>query len=112
MIKQIATYSDFDKLDLRVGRVIDCVAPEWSDKLLEFKVDFGQEIGQKEILAGVKKYYEPDFFIHKQFVFIVNLMERKMGNGISQGMMLMVDKEEKPIPIEITEDASEGVIIR
>ena len=112
MIKQAISHTDFEKLDLRVGRVVDCQAPEWSDKLLEFTVDFGDEFGKKTVLAGVKKYFQPDFFQGRLFVFIVNLAERKMGQGVSQGMMLMVDEDEKPIPLEITEPAAEGSVIR
>ena len=112
MIKETINYSDFDKLDIRVGRVIDARSPEWSDKLLEFEVDFGVEIGKRTIFAGIKKNYNPEFFKGRLYTFIVNLAEKKMGTGVSQGMMLMVDDIEKPFPIEIIDPVVEGSIVR
>lgn len=112
MIKETINYSDFEKLDIRAGRVTDAKSPEWSEKLLEFEVDFGPEIGKKSIFSGIKKYYSPDFFKGKLFAFIVNLAEKKMGTGVSQGMMLMVDDSEKPFPIEITDPVVEGSVVR
>ena len=111
MAKETINYSDFEKLDIRVGRVTNAKSPEWSEKLLEFEVDFGAEIGKRTIFAGVKKYYNPEFFKGRLYTFIVNLAEKKMGQGISQGMMLMVDDPEKPFPIEIIDPVTEGSVI-
>ncbi len=111
-MKEIITYDDFAKLDLRVGRVIAASAPEWSQKLLQFTVDFGSEIGERTIMSGVKAWYEPDYFLNKSWIFIVNLAERKMGEGVSQGMMLMVDSGEKPLPFSAPEGSLPGMIIR
>lgn len=92
-MKATIQYQDFEKLELRVGQVIAAVEPEWSHKLLQFTVDFGSEIGQKTILSGVKKWYSAADFIGKKFPFVINLEERKMGEGVSQGMMMMADVE-------------------
>ncbi len=101
-MKPTIQYPDFDKLDIRVGKVIDASAPDWSNKLLEFTVDFGEELGEKTILSGVRKWYSPEDFIGSSFLFVVNLAERKMGEGVSQGMMLMADEDDVPtiIPVE------------
>jgi len=56
-IKPSINYPDFEKLDLRVGKVVAASNPDWSEKLLEFKVDFGEEIGEKTILSGIKNDY-------------------------------------------------------
>lgn len=111
MTKEIISYSDFDKLDIRVGRVVEAKAPDWSEKLLEFVVDFGQEIGRRTIFAGIKKDYNPDFFKDRMYIFVVNLAEKKLGQGVSQGMMLMVD-DSKPYPIEIIDPVKEGSQVR
>ena len=92
-MKTIIQYADFDKLDLRVGKIVAAAAPEWSNKLLQFTVDFGTELGQRTIMSGIRKWYSPEEFIGKNFPFIINLAERKMGEGVSQGMMLMADAE-------------------
>lgn len=111
-MKPSIEYSDFDKLELRVGKVMTAEAPEWSQKLLKFTVDFGPEIGEKTILSGVKQWYQPEDFIGKSFVFVVNLAERKMGEAVSQGMMLMADEEEKPIIISVPEEIAIGSTVR
>lgn len=111
-MKAIIEYSDFEKLDIRVGKVIEATAPDWSNKLLEFKVDFGEEIGTRTILSGIKKWYTPEEFTGKSYPFIVNLAERKMGPGFSQGMMMMADAEDKPTLFSLPEDIKPGTIVR
>jgi len=111
-MKDTITYQDFDKLDLRVGKVVEASAPDWSEKLLELKVEFGEAIGQRIIMAGVKQWYQPAEFKGNQYIFIVNLAERKMGPGVSQGMMLMADDGEKPLPIQVDADAPLGCVVR
>lgn len=105
-------YSDFLKVEMRVGKVVAAAAPDWSHKLIEFQVDFGSEIGEKTILSGVKAWYSPEDFIGKNYVFVVNLAERKMGEGVSQGMMLMADEKEQPVIIPVSADVVPGTLIR
>jgi len=111
-MKPSITYEDFDKLDLRIGRIIEAEAPEWSQKLLKFTVDFGAEIGQKTILSGIKTWYRPEDFVGKAFVFVVNLAERKMGESVSQGMMIMADGEAQPLPFALPEPSVPGTVVR
>lgn len=111
-MKPIIQYPDFEKLEIRVGTVMAAVAPEWSEKLLEFTVFFGSEIGNKTIFSGVKAWYPPEHFTGKNFLFIINLAERKMGPSVSQGMMLMIDEIEKPRLIEVSDLALPGSVIR
>lgn len=104
-------FNDFLKVEMRVGRVIEVIVPEWSEKLLQFKVDLGSEIGEKIILSGVKKWYSEADFLNKKFPFVVNLAERKMGPAVSQGMMMMVDNQEKPILIVLDDQAELGAVL-
>ena len=90
-MKPIIEYPDFEKLELRIGKVVEASAPAWSNKLLAFMVDFGPEFGTRSILSGVRKWYQPEDFLNKKYVFVINLAERKMGEGVSQGMMIMAD---------------------
>lgn len=111
-VKDTIEFPDFVKLDLRVGKVVNAVAPEWSEKLLELTVDFGEEIGTRTILSGVKQWYSPADFTGSTFPFVINLAERKMGEGVSQGMMLMADTQDRPILIPIDNGVAPGSIIR
>lgn len=111
-MKPTIDYSTFDQIDLRIGRVVTAASPEWSNKLLEFKVDFGPEIGEKTILSGIKAWYDPATFVGKHYLFVVNLAERKMGEGVSQGMMVMSDEAEQPVPFAISEAVTPGSVVR
>jgi len=111
-MKTPITYADFEKLDIRVGTIIEASAPDWSKKLLRFVVDFGPEIGQRIIFSGIRAWYQPEMFIGKQFSFLVNLEPKKMGDEQSQGMMLMADGEEQPILIPLTSTVVNGTVIR
>lgn len=110
-MKPIIQYPDFDKLDIRVGKIIDVSIPSWSSKLIELKVNFGKEIGEKTIFAGIQKWYKPENLLNKKCLFIVNLAQKKMGESYSQGMMLMAEEKGKPILIKIPSLVSEGASI-
>ncbi len=81
-------YDDFAKLDLRVGTIKNVEDLEGADKLWKLTVDLGTEIGQRTILAGIKKYYSKEELTEKQIIVIVNLEPRKMKGSESQGMLL------------------------
>lgn len=104
-------FTDFLKVEMRVGIVTEVKIPDWSEKLLEFRVNFGEAIGEKIIFSGVKKWYSETDFLNKKFPFVVNLAERKMGPAISQGMMMMVDNQDKPVLIVLDDQAELGAIL-
>ncbi|MQP77681.1 methionine--tRNA ligase [Stenotrophomonas sp. MYb238] len=79
---------DFAKLDLRIGKVIECGFVEGSDKLLRFLLDAG-DLGQRQIFSGIRgSYGEPEKLVGRSVVFIANLAPRKMRFGLSEGMIL------------------------
>ena len=79
---------DFAKLDLRIGKVLECGFVEGSDKLLRFLLDAG-ELGQRQIFSGIRASYgEPETLVGRNVVFIANLAPRKMRFGVSEGMIL------------------------
>ncbi len=79
---------DFARLDLRIGKVLECGFVEGSDKLLRFLLDAG-ELGQRQIFSGIRaSYAEPEALLGRNVVFIANLAPRKMRFGISEGMIL------------------------
>lgn len=81
------TIADFDKVDLRVARILKAAPVEGADKLLQLTVDVG-ELGEKNIFAGVKASYpDPSVLEGKLTVIIANLAPRKMRFGLSEGMM-------------------------
>jgi methionyl-tRNA synthetase len=82
------TIDDFAKLDLRIGKVLECGFVEGSDKLLRFLLDAG-DLGQRQIFSGIRgSYAEPANLVGRSVVFIANLAPRKMRFGLSEGMIL------------------------
>jgi len=79
---------DFAKLDLRIGKVVQCGFVDGSDKLLRFELDAGP-LGKRQIFSGIRAAYtEPGKLIGRNVVFIANLAPRKMRFGVSEGMIL------------------------
>ncbi|MBV8048560.1 MAG: methionine--tRNA ligase [Paludibacterium sp.] len=85
---------DFAKLDLRVGKVLDCRFVEGSTKLLQFTVDLGFE--QRNIFSGIRKSYaDPAKLIGRHVVVVANLAPRKMRFGVSEGMIVCAGLDEE-----------------
>lgn len=104
----VIQFADFLKVEMRVGQVVEVLAPEWSEKLLQFRVDFGPELGERTVFSGVRQWYSAEDFLDKKFPFVFNLAERKMGPGVSQGMMMMVDNPDQPILMQLPDTAVLG----
>src|SRR3989344_8534418 len=89
------SFEDFQKLDLRVGRVLEAERVEGSEKLLKLKIDIGSE--QRQIIAGVGINYSPEEMANRDVVVIVNLEPRTLMGLESQGMLLAADNGEGPV---------------
>lgn len=111
-MKPAINYEDFDKLELRVGLVAEVGLPEWSNKLVRMRVDFGDELGERIIFSGIRKWYGQDELLGKRFVYVLNMEAKKMGDEQSEGMMIMVDSGEKPILVPVADDLPAGSIVR
>ena len=88
-IKPSIVYDDFAKLDIRVGKVLECVKVPKADKLLQFRIEDG--LGGRTILSGIAEYYKPEELIGKTVCFIANLEPRKIKGIESQGMLLSAE---------------------
>ena len=81
-------FSDFDKVDLRVARVLEAGPVEGSDKLVRFRLDLGP-LGERQIFSGIRAAYpDPSVLVGKDIVVVANLAPRKMRFGLSEGMVL------------------------
>ena len=85
-------FENFEKMDLRVGTVKECVKVEKSDKLLRFVIDDGLET--RTIVSGIAKFYKPEELVGKQVCFIANLPPRKLRGIESQGMILSAENSD------------------
>ena len=106
-VRETITIDAFDKLDIRVGTVLECEKVPKADKLLRFLLDDG--LKQRTILSGIAAYYpNPEELVGKQVCFIANLEPRKMRGYLSEGMILsaenadgtlaLIEPEKKVLP--------------
>lgn len=86
-IKKEIPFDDFEKLDIRVGHIINCEKVKKSKKLLQFTIDDGSG-NTRTILSGIAAFYEPEQLIGKDVLFVANFAPRKMMGIESQGMIL------------------------
>ena len=83
---EIINFDDFSRLNIRVGKIIGAEDVEGSNKLIKMKVDIGDE--ERQIVAGISKYYSLDELTNKTVIVLINLEPRKIFGIESQGMLL------------------------
>ncbi len=86
-IKPEVSFDDFEKLDIRVGHILNCEKVKKSKKLLKFTIDDGSGV-ERTICSGIAAYHEPEQLIGKDVLFVANFAPRKMMGIESQGMIL------------------------
>lgn len=106
------TIEEFSKLEARIGIVLSAEAVEGSEKLIRFMLDFGEE-KPRQILSGIKKWYEPETLIGKKMLFVINLAPRAMMGLESQGMLMAVDGlEGEPVFLVPEKEVKPGSRVR
>ena len=94
MAEQIA-YADFERVDIRVGTVIDAQPfPEARKPAIKLTIDFGPEIGVKKSSAQLTVHYKPDRLIGRQVCAVVNFPPRQIGPFISEVLTLGMPDDE------------------
>ena len=83
------SFDYFEKIDLRVGKIIEASAVPESKKLIKIQVDFGSE--KRQCIAGLLKYYKPEEMVGKKCVFLINLQRRMIAGLESQAMILAAE---------------------
>ena len=104
------TFDDFKKLEIRIGKVLSAEKVEGTDKLIKLEIDLGTE--KRQLVAGMAEFFEPAYFIGKELPILVNLEPRKLRGIESQGMVLAVDVNGKPILLHPEEEVPPGSVIR
>lgn len=104
--KPEVTIDDFAKLDLRVGKVMECSLVEGSDKLLSLQIDLGSG-DVRQIFSGIRESYSPEKMVGRHVVVIANLKPRKMRFGLSQGMVLCASGDSPGVFLVSPDDGGE-----
>ena len=99
-VKQDIAFEEWEKLDIRVGTVLECEKVPKADKLLRFLIDDGLE--KRTIVSGIAKYYKPEELIGKQVCFLANLPARKLRGIESQGMILSAEDADGSLSVVTT----------
>ena len=90
--KELISYDDFAKMDIRIGTILEAEKMPKADKLLVLKVDTG--IDKRTIVSGIAQSFAPEEIIGKKVTVLVNLAPRKLRGVESKGMILMVENSE------------------
>ena len=107
-VKETVSFEDFQKVDIRVGTVVECERVPKMKKLLKFKIDDGTAKG-RTIVSGIAQYYEPEQLVGKQVLFIANLAPREFKNGlVSEGMILSAENWDGTLSVTTVEHAVKG----
>ena len=99
-VKETITYDDFQKLDLVVGKIIECKKHPNADKLLVSQVDIGSET--RQVISGIAKYYKPEELVGKKVIVVRNLKEANLRGEKSYGMILCASDKQNDL-LEIIE---------
>lgn len=112
MKKDIVAFTDFGKLDFRVGQVTGALPVPKSKHLLELTVDLGEDYGIVTILSGLAPTYLPENLINNKYIFLANLEPRQMMGKSSQGMMMVADDPTKFELMPLDNNLKNGTVIR
>ena len=105
------SFNEFQKLDLRVGKIIEAEQIQGSRKLIRVIADFGTE--KKQAVAGLLQWYYPQDLIGKKCVFLLNLQKRVMMGFESQCMLLAAEDDKGNVAVlQPEKDIAEGSQVR
>ncbi|MCE7897943.1 methionine--tRNA ligase subunit beta [Candidatus Microgenomates bacterium] len=106
-MKDLITFADYAKIEVRVGKIIAAEVPEGSEKLIKFSVDFGSET--RLIFSGIKEWYSPEELIGVKTIWVTNIPPKKTPFGESQGMLFACDTEDaKPYIVKVEDEVEVG----
>ena len=105
------SYSDFEKVDIRVGTVVEAKLNQKSNKpSLYLVIDFGNVIGKKKTSAQLTKHYLPDELIDKQVAAVINFPPKQIGKMVSEVLVLgFPDDNNNPVLVMPSIKISNGV---
>ncbi len=103
-------FEDFEKLEIRIGRILSAERIEGTDKLLKLEVDFGSE--ERRIVSGIAEFYQQEDLVGKECPFIVNLEPRKFMGVESQGMLVATGVEGSAVLLHPDKEVPAGSVIK
>jgi methionine--tRNA ligase beta chain len=103
------TFDDFQKIELKIGKILSAERVEGSEKLLKLTVDFAEEAGPRQVISGIaKQFTDPAALVGQKFTFITNLEPRSIMGLQSQAMILAASHDSALALLQPTIDIPEG----
>lgn len=103
---ELITIDDFAKVELKVGKILECETHPKADRLLVFKIDIGDEV--RTIVSGIRKYYSETDLIGKKVIVVTNLKPVNLRGVESNGMILAASDDENLSVLTVLNDVKEG----
>jgi methionyl-tRNA synthetase len=91
-IKDTIGFDHFNKADIRIGSIVEATPVPKTTKLLQLQVDFGPEIGRKQVISGIAEHFSPEYLIGTNHPFVLNLEAREIRGLVSEGMILLTER--------------------
>lgn len=107
----MASIDDFQKLEIKIGKVVSAEKIPEGDKLLKLLVDFGSE--QRQIMSGIAEHFpDPQILVGQEMPFVTNLETRKLRGYDSEGMILAADGAGTPVLLHPATEVPPGSIVK
>ncbi len=108
--KEVITFDDFTKMDIRIGTILEAEKVPKTKKLLKLKINTGIDV--RTVVSGIAEYFEPEKIIGQQVSILVNLAPRKIKGIESQGMILMAENSDgKLVFVSPGDKTNEGAMV-
>lgn len=106
------TFEDFQKVDIRIGKIIEIEDADTKKPMYRIQIDFG-DLGVKQTIAGIKPFYEKEELMGKKVAAVVNMEPKKMGAAMSECMILaaVIGDDEKVVVLQPEKDIDAGAKI-
>lgn len=109
----LLSFSDFQRVDLRVAQILEAERIEKSEKLIKLQVSLGDELGARQIVAGIAKRYTPDELVGRKIAVVANLKPAKLMGHESRGMLLAASDDAGNLELlSVPEIMPPGAVIR
>ncbi|HYG52223.1 MAG TPA: methionine--tRNA ligase [Flavobacteriales bacterium] len=111
-VKAEITFDDFSRMDIRVGQIMEAEKVKGADKLLQLKIDTGND--QRTVVSGIAQHYKPEEIVGKKVSILVNLAPRKIKGIESHGMILLAEDKNGKLTFVLPEDNDKenGSVVR
>lgn len=101
------SFADFQKLDIRIAKIIKAEEIEEADKLIKLTLEVG-DLGERVVVAGIKEWYDPKDLKGRLVPYLANLEPREIRGVTSEGMLLAVSEEGRAVLLHPEKPVSAG----